>query len=567
MNGPRKLALVHAQAAILLCGAGLSGVGCGIQQEPDKVEKVTSPIWGNPALPDSAYNASPGEYPWMALISIPTNAKGYAPGGTNLTPECGGSLIAPNWVLTAAHCLYADQVDANGNDIPFVQINQSDFQVTLGEYDRSVSPDPGAPPEQIRHVVGILHKDFVVDTVANGGFLNDVALLKLDTPVTLNDRVKLVRLASGGDGTGTPAWISGWGWTDASLHAASTILREAYTPVESNADCTTFLHYFPEFPTTYRDLNANELCAQQVNGGDPTQPPLDAATCFGDSGGPLVTTRPSGCQEEIGVVSWGHLSCEAITVYAKVSSHIDWIRQNVPSINGGTTYEAETMTHVGGTTYQDGWNIFDNNSYAAFTHTFHGGQQQMIVSAAGQFAGGAWPNMQIRVNGNVVYNTTVNTGTWANYTFTFNAPVGAAEVRVYFTNDFYQPPADRNLFLDKVTVTGSDTCPPPASALTATFVPGNDWGSGYCETISVTNTASVPTTNWSATVNIGDGHIYTSWNGNFSASTGTFTVTPTIPSSKTVAPGATDQTVGFCVNRGPSGFKPTNANLTASGSY
>jgi cellulase/cellobiase CelA1 len=140
---------------------------------------------------------------------------------------------------------------------------------------------------------------------------------------------------------------------------------------------------------------------------------------------------------------------------------------------------------------------------------------------------------------------------------------------VNFTNDFYQPPIDRNLLLDKVTVI-TGTCPPaapPPSSLAATFIPGTDWGSGYCMTVVATNSATVPTTNWSAQFNIGDGHTYTTWNGNFSSNTGTITVSPTIAGSKTIAPGGTDSSVGFCVNRGPSGFKPTNGNITGTGTY
>src|SRR4029077_16270265 len=122
------------------------------------------------------------------------------------------------------------------------------------------------------------------------------------------------------------------------------------------------------------------------------------------------------------------------------------------------------------------------NSYTAFTHPFRGGQQQLLVRAAGQFANGAWPNLQVRVNGAVVFNTTVASAQWTDYTFSFNAPNSSAEVRVYFTNDYFnnnvQPPIDRNLFLDRVTVLGSNTCPPPAGSVTATFIPGTDWGGG-----------------------------------------------------------------------------------------
>lgn len=128
------------------------------------------------------------------------------------------------------------------------------------------------------------------------------------------------------------------------------------------------------------------------------------------------------------------------------------------SVDG--TYEAETMFHSTGNSYDGGWNVYDNG-YISFTHpTFVGGTQQMTVTAAGE-NGAGWPNMRVTVGGIPVFGTTVaNTG-WTNYTFPFTAPVGSAEVRIYFTNDFYQPPLDRNLLVDKATVQCSAGTPDP----------------------------------------------------------------------------------------------------------
>jgi cysteine-rich repeat protein len=67
--------------------------------------------------------------------------------------------------------------------------------------------------------------------------------------------------------------------------------------------------------------------------------------------------------------------------------------------------------------------------------------------------------MTVTVNGAQVFETTVNSESWTDYTFSFDAAAGVAEVRVNFTNDYYQSPNDRNLLLDKVTVLCEDIGP------------------------------------------------------------------------------------------------------------
>ena len=116
-------------------------------------------------------------------------------------------------------------------------------------------------------------------------------------------------------------------------------------------------------------------------------------------------------------------------------------------------YEAETdMYHDVGNTYADGWNIH-SNGYISFWHTFSGGLQDMTVSAAGSYAGWGWPNMRVDVNNIPVYSTEVNTTTWSDYDFSFAAPSGTYEVRIYFTNDYYGGSSnDRNLYIDKATM-------------------------------------------------------------------------------------------------------------------
>jgi subtilisin family serine protease len=115
-------------------------------------------------------------------------------------------------------------------------------------------------------------------------------------------------------------------------------------------------------------------------------------------------------------------------------------------------YEAETMSHSTGSAYTDGWNLH-SNGYIAFNHTFIGGTQTMTVRAAGSVANGVWPTMRVDVNGTAVFTKTVVGASWNDYTFSYPAPVGNRQVRIYFTNDYYGGTGnDRNLYVDKATV-------------------------------------------------------------------------------------------------------------------
>jgi hypothetical protein len=92
-----------------------------------------------------------------------------------------------------------------------------------------------------------------------------------------------------------------------------------------------------------------------------------------------------------------------------------------------------------------------------------------------------------------------------------------------------------------------------------------DWGSGYCVELNVTNTTAQPTTNWSVTLNLGASTTYTTWNGNFSAATGTVNVSPSFSWNQVIPPGATTNSVGFCANRNAPGVLPSV--VSASGTF
>lgn len=116
------------------------------------------------------------------------------------------------------------------------------------------------------------------------------------------------------------------------------------------------------------------------------------------------------------------------------------------------TYQAESIFHsTGGSFGPDAWNIWADG-FVSTTHDFTPGPAVITVSALGQQAAGVLPHMVVTVGGSSIGNVFVATGAFTDYDFFFTASGGPEEVRVVFDNDFYAPPADRNLIVDDFTV-------------------------------------------------------------------------------------------------------------------
>mmetsp|Transcript_32289 Transcript_32289/g.67892 ORF Transcript_32289/g.67892 Transcript_32289/m.67892 type:complete len:475 (+) Transcript_32289:304-1728(+) len=209
---------------------------------------------------------------------------------------CGGSLIAKNVVLTAAHC------------------NGGTYSVALGKHNL------GAGGGQV-----IAKKDEIIHPQYNDAKTdNDFMLVILDRDATLNDDVGLVTI---NDKASTPrvddrVTVMGWGETGSGL---SDVLMEVDVNVISNGECNTS----KDASSTYEGaITANMLCAK-ADGQD---------SCQGDSGGPLVDS--DGVQ--VGVVSWG-IGCASPDfpgVYAKVSRAHEWIRSTICEETPQTAIEA-----------------------------------------------------------------------------------------------------------------------------------------------------------------------------------------------------------------------------------
>ncbi|XP_035671023.1 transmembrane protease serine 12-like [Branchiostoma floridae] len=241
----------------------------------------------------------PGSQPWMVSFQHPL----YPLQNANL---CGGSLIAPTLIVTAAHC--------------FRPLNkpQTGWVAHLAEHN--LYEDEGHE-QNITVKDIIVHENFVYDVLTN-----DIALVRLSRPANMDDWVSPICLPEEGEKVeeDTLCTTSGWGYTKPLAlneypegELQSAVLQEIELPVVSNRKCATKLPDYEIYP--------EQMCAGYDEGG------ID--TCVGDSGGPLACKDDVGRMTIQGITSYGDKGTCAQPakpgVYSRVSSFVSWIHEHV----------------------------------------------------------------------------------------------------------------------------------------------------------------------------------------------------------------------------------------------
>uniref|UniRef100_A0A3B5AEB4 pancreatic elastase II n=1 Tax=Stegastes partitus TaxID=144197 RepID=A0A3B5AEB4_9TELE len=257
----------------------LPAYGCGLPTYPPILNRV---VGGDQARWHS--------WPWQVSLQYQSGSYFYH--------TCGATLISSQWVLTAAHCIGSSRT----------------YRAYLGKHNIKLSSESGSiaiSPERI-----IVHEDW--DSVK---IQNDIALIKLSTPVEFSDTIMPACLPNSGEilPHDSPCYVTGWGrlWTGGPL---SNTLQQALLPVVDHSTCSR--------PDWWANLVTNNMiCA----GGDGL-----LGSCNGDSGGPLNCQNPDGSWDVHGVVSFGSsLGCnykKMPSVFTRVSAYISWIN-NVSSKN------------------------------------------------------------------------------------------------------------------------------------------------------------------------------------------------------------------------------------------
>lgn len=235
--------------------------------------------------------ARKGSWPWQILLL------------TNGRPGCGGSIIHPNWVLTASHCIQDPRSGRN--------ISPGSLTVRVGEHNTRLRE---GTEQDIRVSRVFAHPRFSFRTM-----MSDVALLKLSRPISFNRYVQPVCMPTAPARVGDSCYITGWGRINRYRQNMHTVLQQARMPVVDTQKCAYHMRRVAQFP-----IGAHNVCSGYGN--------ARISGCQGDSGGPFVC-QSGGKWYLHGAVSWGSKDCSSrrneYTVYANVYNLKSWIENTM----------------------------------------------------------------------------------------------------------------------------------------------------------------------------------------------------------------------------------------------
>lgn len=341
-RAPRYLSL---SVALILAGMGSASASAS-----------TRIVGGN--------ESTEGTWPWIVSLQKSSASNAYE------GHFCGGSLIAANWVLTAAHCI----ADSRAEDIA----------VRIGGWDLSSSSKAGTRVAVSRILA---YPSYDADT-----YDNDLALLQLATSQSTSSKLPVISASAmlqlvAGD----PLVVMGWGTTKYGTNSYPAVLREVSVPLVAQATCVS------NYNASGTTITDNMLCAGEATGGKDS--------CQGDSGGPLVSDA-SGAWQQVGVVSFGTGCADAQYpgVYTRLANYHNWLNQHQAHLSADTKldfgYVPEyyplakniNVVNFGSTAKLDSSTVSTNQAFTlgtngCLTDVAQGASCQLAVSLAGMASG------------------------------------------------------------------------------------------------------------------------------------------------------------------------------------